>query len=504
MIPFSLTEKSVLETKKQSIALFVEQDNLETKEVKDLASTYFPNLLAYCKQQEFTGQAGKMIAVPVGDEKKVKTLFIIGLGKKDKKINIETLRRALGTLIKTMQRLKIDSCALSLPSANTFKVSKEYLAQQVAIICNMAAYHFDEYITEKSRRVNQKPELEICIKSADKKEIQKGVGQGDIIAQAVNKVRHWIDLPPVALTPTELAGKAQAIAKEHGLAIKVFDEEQVKKMGMGGLAGVSAGSEQDCKFVIMEYKVKAKNAPTIAFVGKGITFDSGGLSLKPPRYMETMKEDMSGAAAVIGAMEVIAQLKPKVNIIGLTPLSENLPSGKATKPGDIITFYNGLTAEVKNTDAEGRLILADALAYAVKHYKPDAMLDIATLTGACAYALGPFFTGLMGQHQDLLDTIKKAGDVSGDPVWQLPFTNDYKAAVKSSVADICNIGNEKIMAGAVTAGFFLQHFVGETPWAHLDIAGTAFNVPDISYYAGGGATGVGVRLMVELAMHWTE
>jgi len=501
MVNITLSEKSLLDIDKQGIGIFVEQENIETKEVKEIAQEYFPALKAYCKEQEFTGQAGKMLSIPVQSNGNLKTLFLIGLGKKDKVIAIETFRRALGSLIKAMQTKKIKSCALSVPSAATFKVSKDYLAKQVAIIANMAAYRFDEYITEKSRKVDQDLELVWAIKAADKKDFKKGLEQGMVIAASVNKVRHWIDLPPAALTPTELASKAKAIAKKHDLSIKIFDEEQVKKMGMGGLAGVSAGSEQDCKFVIMEYKAKRKNAPTLAFVGKGITFDSGGLSLKPAKHMETMKEDMSGAAAVIGTMEAIAQLKPNVNVIALTPLSENLPSGKATKPGDIITFYNGVTAEVKNTDAEGRLVLADALAYATKHYKPDAMVDIATLTGACAYALGPFFTGLMSQHEDLIKKIDDAAKISGDRVWALPFTNDYKVAIKSPVADICNIGNERYMAGAITAGFFLQRFVGDTTWAHLDIAGTAFNVPDISYYAGG-ATGVGVRLLIDLALNW--
>lgn len=272
-------------------------------------------------------------------------------------------------------------------------------------------------------------------------------------------------------------------------------------MGMGGLAAVSAGSEVDCRFVILEYKTEQKDAPTLAFVGKGITFDSGGLSLKPAASMETMKEDMSGAAAVIGAMEVLAQRKPAVNIVAITPLSENMPSGKATKPGDIIKFYNGKTAEVRNTDAEGRLILADALSYAVKHYKPDAMIDLATLTGACAYALGPFFSGMMTQYDHMAHKVEHAGKLSGDRVWRLPFDNDYKKAIRSDVADICNIGNSKYRAGAITAGFFLQNFVENTPWVHLDIAGVAFDVPDISYYSTG-ATGYGVRLLVELAMNW--
>ena len=236
-------------------------------------------------------------------------------------------------------------------------------------------------------------------------------------------------------------------------------------------------------------------------MGKGITFDSGGLSLKPPQYMETMKEDMSGAAAVIATMQAIAQLKPKVNVIGITPLSENLPSGKATMPGDVITFYNGKTAEVRNTDAEGRLVLADALSYAVKHYKLDALVDVATLTGACAYALGPFFTGLMSQHDKLTKRLQESADRSGDRVWPLPLHDDYKVAIKSAIADICNIGSKKYNAGAITAGFFLQNFVGDTPWVHLDIAGTAFDVPDVSYYRPG-ATGVGVRLLIDLALNW--
>ncbi|HLB94070.1 MAG TPA: M17 family metallopeptidase, partial [Candidatus Babeliales bacterium] len=276
----------------------------------------------------------------------------------------------------------------------------------------------------------------------------------------------------------------------------------VKQMGMGGLAGVSAGAAADCKFVILEYKTSEPNAPTVAFVGKGIMFDSGGLSIKPALNMEQMKDDMSGAAAVISAMGVLADLKPKINIIGLAPLAENLPSGTATKPGDIVTFYNGKTAEVKNTDAEGRLVLADALSYAVKHYQPDAIIDLATLTGACAYSLGPFFSGLFSEHEELTAQVIKAANRSGDFVWRLPLTDDYKVAVKAKVADLCNIGAKQYQAGATTAACFLQHFVGNTPWVHLDIAGTAFGVPDLPYYRSESATGVGVRLLIELAMSW--
>ncbi len=502
MVKIQLTDTPLLETKTSATIFFLEQD-FNAQVLEKIAQKYFPDLTEYMQESEFTGKATNLLAVPSSVNKKVHTLFFAGLGKQHdtKAIDIEVYRRSLGRVIKALQSKKIAKAAMSLPSAALFGVSDDYLARETIIIANMAAYRFDEFITDPERKVNQNIDLECTIDAHDKKAVERGLKTGAIIAHSVNRARHWIDLPPIALPPIALADKAVAIAKEHNLAITVFGEQEIIKMGMGGLAAVSAGSEQDCKLVVMKYTTDKKDAPTIAFVGKGITFDSGGLSLKPAASMETMKEDMSGAAAVISAMESLAQLKPEVNIIALTPLSENLPSGKATKPGDIIRFYNGKTAEVRNTDAEGRLILADALSYAVKQYKPDAIIDLATLTGACAYALGPFFSGMMSQHEDFAQKVEKASHTSGDRVWALPFNNDYKVAIKSDVADICNIGSGKYKAGAITAGFFLQNFVENTPWVHLDIAGTAFDVPDISYYSTG-ATGVGVRLLVDLAMAW--
>ena len=501
MVTIQPSGSSLLTTKMPATILFVQKD-FSPQALEKIAQQYFPALTAYLKEVDFSGAAKDIIAIPCGQKNTIHTLIIAGLGSPtDHHYDIEMYRRSLGRAIKLMQSKHIDKAVVALPEAKLFKVSDEYLARETAIIANMAAYRFDEYITDEHRRVNQNLTLDLVGEAHDARALEKGFKIGMIVARAVNRARHWVDLPPVALPPMALADKANAIAKEHGLKITIFNEPEIIKMGMGGLAAVSAGSEQDCKLVIMEYKASKKDAPTIAFVGKGITFDSGGLSLKPAASMETMKEDMSGAAAVIAAMEALAQLKPEVNIIALTPLSENLPSGKATKPGDIIRFYNGKTAEVRNTDAEGRLVLADALSYAVKHYKPDAMIDLATLTGACAYALGPFFSGMMSQHEEFADQVKKASHSSGDRVWALPFTNDYKAAIISDVADICNIGSSKYKAGAVTAGFFLQNFVGDTPWVHLDIAGTAFDVPDISYYSKG-ATGVGVRLLVDLALGW--
>lgn len=502
MISISLSTSSLLETKSVGKAYIVEQD-FTISEFKELLPL-FPALADCIKERKFTGSVLQTLIIPYALQTKTAYLILIGLGKRtvDNKIDAENYRRVIGKLIRTMEELKIDSLALELPSTKNFNAPLGYIAGQTALMAQIAAYHFDEYITDLDRKTSYKRDLILVVDPAQKNDAQEGARKGEIIATSVNKARHWIDLPPTVLFPTDLAQKAHAICKEFGLKYTSFNEKEINQMGMGGLAAVSRGSDLDCELVIMEYKTSVKNAPTIAFVGKGITFDSGGLSIKPANHMETMKEDMSGAAAVIAAMASIAQLKPNVNILAIAPLAENLPSGKAAKPGDIVRFYNGKTAEIKNTDAEGRLILADALSYAVKHYKPDAIIDIATLTGSCAHALGPFYAGMMSNHDDLVDQLQSASERTGDRVWRLPLHADYKPAIKSTVADISNIGSPKYLAGAITAALFLQNFVGDTPWAHLDIAGTAFDVPDLPYYRLHSATGFGVRLLVDLAMNW--
>jgi len=503
MLHFTFSTKKIIDQKVHCLVFFVEQDFTFSKELKECANIFFPQLEQFIKSKKFTGKVLSRLLVPASLQNSVTSLLFIGLGKTDAqgRIDVETFRRALGHVIRIAEAEHFETFSFTVPSAKLFGKAKEYIAKQIAIILNMATYHFDQFITDDSCKLYHNFKITLITAEKEKKVIERGVKLGGFIAQAVNNARHWVDLPAASLTPVELAEHANQIAKKHKLKITVFDETKVNQIGMGGLAAVARGSDRDCRFVAMEYRSPKKNAQTIAFVGKGITFDSGGLSLKPADYMETMKDDMSGAAAVIATMDVLAKLKPNVNVIGLAGLAENLPSGKAMMPGDIITFYNGKTAEVKNTDAEGRLVLADVLSYAVKHYRPDAMIDLATLTGTCQYALGPFFSGLMSKHKDLAKKVEYAANLAGEHVWPLPFTDDYKPAIKSTVADISNIGSSKYKAGAITAGFFLQHFVGETPWVHLDIAGTAFDVPDISYYRTG-ATGVGVRLMVELAMNW--
>jgi len=503
MITFKTTSEKLLDCKADCYVMFLEQDFSFSKELDNIANKYFPSLQSYFMCKEFIGAQKSNLLLHACAKDVISHLLFLGLGKpaKNKKIDIENFRRALGLLIRVAEKNKFKNIAIRLPSHTLFGVTQEYLAKQISSIINMASYHFDQFITQDTCKLPHDFDITLIITEKDKKAIKKGLAEGEYIGNAVNEARLWVDLPPADLTPIELADNAKKIAKKHGFTYIVFDEKKVEEMGMGGLAAVSRGSERDCALVIMEYKTKKKNAPTLAFVGKGITFDSGGLSLKPSMHMETMKEDMSGAAAVIAAMDAIGSLKPDVNVICVAPLAENLPSGKATMPGDIITFYNGKTAEVKNTDAEGRLVLADALSYVEKHYKPDMIIDLATLTGACQYALGPFFCGMMSKHEDLTKKVENASQLSGDRVWSLPFHDDYKPAIKSTVADISNTGSRKYMAGTITAGFFLSNFVENTPWVHLDIAGTAFNVPDMPYFRDG-ATGFGVRLLVEFALNY--
>lgn len=496
MIKYTLSTKGLLEHAADAYVVCVEQDASFSKELKKIATDYFPGLEQLAHKRKFTGAPVTSLVAQIHHKNKPAYLILLGIGKKSDK-KVEHYRRALGHLIRVAEQHEIETLVIDVPAASHFGIDMQQLGQETGIILPMAAYYFDTYLSEKKQK---KFNVTLVLNQKDVPSFEKGLDAGAIIGSAVNQARHWIDLPPEALSPIQLADLAKKYAKKHGLKCTVFSEKQIIEMGMGGLAGVSRGSELDAHLAILEYTAK-KNASTLCFVGKGITFDSGGLSIKPAQAMETMKDDMSGAAAVLATMEALSQLRPHVNVIGVMPLSENLPSGSAVKPGDILKFYNGKTAEVLNTDAEGRLILADALSYAVKHYKLDAIIDVATLTGACAYALGPFFSGLMSQHDELSKKVQKAAERTGDRVWPLPLDDDYAIAVKSTNADLCNIGSSKYRAGAITAAHFLKNFVDDVPWVHLDIAGTAFDVPDVPYYRTG-ATGAAIRLLIDLAMHW--
>ena len=461
------------------------------------------DLALYLELKKFTASAGSMLVLPVIHDKKMIKYFFVGLGKKESQnLSIETYRRALGTLVSTAQAKKLISLSFVMPDASHFDVAADYLAQQTSSILEIAGYRYDAFITVPADEQQSDLVVTVCAGNNDTHSSAAGFKVGQVVAQAVNRERDWVNTPPSRLTPTHIADMAQELAREHGLQCTVFDGKKIIELGMEGLHGVSRGSSQDPRFVILEYKSKKPDAQTIGFVGKGITFDSGGLSIKPANSMEEMKEDMAGAGSVINSIVALAQLHPDVNIVACAAITENLVGPDALKPGDILRFYNGKTAEVRNTDAEGRLVLADALSYITKNYQLNAVIDIATLTGACIYAVGPFFSALLSDNTNFADKVKAAGEHSGDRVWALPFTPDFKTAIKSDIADMQNVGNPAIAAGTITAAWFLREFVeNNTPWAHLDIASSAFNVPNISYYRKG-ATGSSVRLLIDLAMNW--
>jgi leucyl aminopeptidase len=354
--------------------------------------------------------------------------------------------------------------------------------------------------------------LRLVEHSAEKLEqLKLGAQRGQIIAESVCVARDLANEPGQGLPPRELAHRAQELAHELGLRCEVFDEKALEKLGMGGILSVGKGSNELPRLIALEYNPHPAPSPLkgegggegesqpIAFVGKGITFDSGGISLKPREGLEAMKYDMCGAAAVFGAMRAAALLKLPVAVVGLVAAAENLPSGKALKPGDVITISNGKTVEVTNTDAEGRLVLADALVYA-QRYNPQAVIDLATLTGACAIALGKEAAGLFSNNEPLAQKIQRAAQQTGERVWPLPIYDEYKEIIKSEVADIKNSANKGPQAGAVVGAIFLKEFV-HYPWAHVDIAGVAYDVESRLYH-GKGATGYGVRLLTQVLQNW--
>ncbi|MBD3231962.1 leucyl aminopeptidase [Candidatus Dependentiae bacterium] len=507
MINVSLTDKKFWENEVEGY-IFLLKEDLQSignnDELKKIEKDFYPNLRNILKKHKFTGKFGQSFVLTATRDNSLIQFVFIGMGKLQDKWNIEleNLRRAIGSAVNILKKLDIKNAVINIPDEKIFGLVKPRLVRQIVLISYIADYEFEKYKSDKTLS-QWKGELILCVKKEDEQVYAQSLKEGKIIGQSTNLARDFSDLPANYLTPASLAEQAKKIAVQYGLQYKVFGREKAAEYGMGGFLAVDSGSDEEGKFVVLEYSCEKKDAPTIALVGKGVTFDSGGISLKPSAYMEGMKFDMSGAATVIATMNAIAQLQPKINVVGITPLVENMPSGKACKQDDIITFMNGKTAEIKNTDAEGRLILADALCYAEKFYKPEVILDIATLTGACLFALGHFFTGLMTRDEIVGTKLQAISLVSGDRVWPLPMDNDFKDAIKSDVADIANCGAPNYKAGTITAAWFLSNFVQNAKWAHLDIAGTADSVPGISYF-GKGSTGAGVRLFVDFIMNYTK
>ena len=355
-------------------------------------------------------------------------------------------------------------------------------------------YRFTRYVTEKSN--DRKPLSAMTVlaeTSSHVASIKRGVRRGEVAGEATCFVRDLCNTPANLLPPSRVVEEAKKVAKEKNVKLTVLNRRQQEKLGMGGLLGVSRGSQEPPQFIILEYSGASKKDKPIVLVGKTVTFDSGGISLKPSENMEQMKADMTGGAEVLATVQALARLRLPLNVIGLLPVTENMPGGRATKPGDILTMLSGKTVEVQNTDAEGRLILADGLAYATR-LKPKCIIDIATLTGACAVALGQFAIGMLGNDDKLKSQLKAAGEKSGERVWEMPLWDEYFEQLKSDCADMRNIGGRG--GGMITAAIFLSKFVGNSPWVHLDIASTDWSGSERAYISKG-PTGIGTRLLIQ-------
>jgi leucyl aminopeptidase len=358
-----------------------------------------------------------------------------------------------------------------------------------------------KYRTKDLDKFKHLKELIIFSSDADEKALKAAVKSGKIIAKAVNFCRAMAWGPANDITPTKLAEEAMRIEKEHGIKTTVFDRKKAQEIGLHSFLAVAQGTEEPPKFIIMDYGSEKKDVDTIALIGKAITFDTGGISLKPSQGMPSMKADMTGGAVVIAAMEAIAQLKPDVRVVGLVPATDNMPSGKAYHPGDIIKSYSGQTIEVVSTDAEGRMIINDALTYAARNYKPKAMFDFATLTGSMMIALGNHAIGYFANDDDLAEVVENASKTSGERVWRMPLWEVYDQQLKSDIADFQHTGGRP--GGAITAARFLSKFVEEVPWIHFDIAGSAGQESEKDYNPKG-SKGVAVRLIVDVARYWKK
>lgn len=444
---------------------------------------------------EFNGEIGESVWIP-SSYVSAKRVLAVGLGKSSE-LDVARIRRASATAARRCMEAKLRSVAAAPFPAKD--LTPHDVASAMAEGMGMAGYDPGLHVTKgKSKR--PKPLTRVQILAASKEEVddvRAGAQRGAALAAGVNYTRDLINEPSNKLTPLLLADRAREMAKGSDvLTCRVWGEREIAKNKMGGLIGVGQGSEQPSQFIQLEYKPKnaGKNLKTIALVGKGITFDTGGISLKPPPNMELMKFDMGGSAAVLGAFHILAALQPNARVLGYVAAAENMPDGKAIKPGDLLTTMSGLTVEVNNTDAEGRLVLADALHYA-KQQKPDFIVDAATLTGACMIALGDVACGLMTEDDELAELIGRAGKASGDNAWRLPLYEKHRELMKGHVADLVNTGPRE--GGALTAAGFLSYFAKGARWAHLDIAGTVWADKDRDDNPKGG-TGFGARLFYSI------
>ncbi len=449
---------------------------------------------------DFTGELYRTVLVYKTRGIKAERVLLVGLGKR-KEFTLDRLRGAASSGARFIREMGLKQFLLPLSFVQLSTISSVNTVRALVEGIFLGLYAFDEFKTDSEKK--KKKVIESCTILAENRQelvkIHDAAHKARALAEGVYLARDLVSRPANSATPTFIAHTAQAVAKRWKLTCRVLGKAQVRKLGMGCFLGVAQGSREPARFIILDYvPKKARTHDTVVIVGKAITFDSGGISLKPPQGMERMKDDMAGGAAVLGILQTVAQLALPVHVVGIVPATENVPDGAALKPGDVITSMSGKTVEIISTDAEGRLILADALIHA-KHYKPAAIIDLATLTGACITALGNDVAGMMGTDEHLMKKIKAASEATGEKVWQLPLWEEYGELLKSEIADIKNVGGRD--AGAITGGYFLKEFAGDIPWVHLDIAGPVWTEKDKPYIPKG-ATGFGVRLLVNVLENW--
>lgn len=452
------------------------------------------NLIA---EGEIRGKKGEAVLVHTLGKMPSPRVIVAGLGKQDQ-FDQNVIRHLMGTALRRARSAGATTVATILHGAGIAGLDAEECAQAVAEGAVLGTYRFRRYKYNGNDENTKDIETLHIVEHDDSKldAVRRGVERGTIMAQAANHTRDMANEPANNLYPELLAERAQELMKDAGIECEVLDDKKITELGMGALMGVGIGSSHPPRFIIMRYKGDPGSDKAMGLLGKGITFDSGGISIKPAAGMEAMKGDMSGGAAVIGAMWALGKLKPKINVTGVVPTAENMPSGTATKPGDVVKAMNGKTIEVINTDAEGRLILADAICYA-REQKLSPLVDVATLTGAMQVALGPSATGFMASDDALAEAVTDAGEKSGELLWRFPLIDDYAEGLKSNVADIKNTGNR--FGGAISAAKFLHFFVEDTPWAHIDMAGTDDSDKEKGIFVKG-STGIPTRSLVNLVL----
>ncbi len=440
-------------------------------------------------EERFESRPGDTAHLHTAGRLPAKRIVVVGMGPREE-TTAETIRRAASAALRRARDLGARTVVVPLIGRG---LPARVRAQALGEGARLGLYTFDRYKATRGEARAIEALTVVVPATGDLAAAREGLRVAELAAEATAFARDLINEPANSVTATALAREAEAIAKAGGLRLRVYDRAACERLGMGAFLGVNRGSQEPPRFVHLTYAPKGRARRRVALIGKGITFDSGGLDLKPAEAMERMKGDMSGAAAVLGVMKVLPRLAPPVEVHGLVAATDNMPSGSAVKPGDVLRAMSGKTIEVNNTDAEGRLTLADALAYALRQVKPDEVVDIATLTGACSIALGPLCAGAMSTDRALQARVLAAAQEAGERVWPLPLIEEYREGLRSDVADIRNTGPRP--GGAITAALFLKEFAGDTPWVHLDIAGAAFTDKELPYAPKGGV-GFGTRTLL--------